>query len=96
METQTKKCKKCLDDKDILEFYEHSKYKDRHDPMCKECRNKTSKEYAIANKEKLQEYRRKYTDKNKDKKRDYYQKNKQRILEQAKKYYQEKKMGNAQ
>jgi hypothetical protein len=60
-------CRECGEKKEITEYYNQARYRDALDPMCKVCRDKTSREYQMLNKEKQKEYRRQYYHKHKDK-----------------------------
>jgi len=86
-----KKCKKCQCEKETTEYYNQKYYKDGLDPMCKECRNRTSEEYKQANLERLKEYRKQYHienyDRIKDKRKEYYENNKEKHRE----YYRKRK-----
>lgn len=64
-----KVCKKCGGFKNYSEYYNQKNYKDGLDPMCKDCRNETSREYQKKHKERLREYRKDWSIKNKEKKK---------------------------
>ena len=90
-----KKCKKCQCEKELTEYYNQKNYRDGLDPMCKDCRNKTSLEYKQANLERIKEYRKEYHTKNYEKskayKKEYYEKN----IEKFRERYRKRKNDNA-
>lgn len=57
-----KKCNKCLEDKDLDQFYRHKK-------VCKNCHNKISKEWRLLNKDKVKEVSHKNYLKHKERRR---------------------------
>ncbi len=81
----TKKCKKCLLEKDINVFSNNKRNKDGKETKCKECINIKNKE----NKEKLRESQRRWREKNPDYMKNYGQSDK--IKEYQKEYYKEHK-----
>jgi hypothetical protein len=85
-----KTCKKCNVEKETTEYYNQKRYKDGLDPMCIECRKKTSKEYHDAHRvelrEKSSQWRKENVERDKLTKRAYYLKNKEKF----KQYYKKK------
>jgi hypothetical protein len=86
-----KTCKKCGEQKETTEYYNQKRYKDKLDPMCKDCRKKTNKEYHDANKEsileKVNKWRSENLERTKETSRIYYQTHK----EQYRSYYKKKR-----
>jgi hypothetical protein len=80
-----KKCKICLIEKDINDFYNNKRIKDGKETRCKEC----TKEINKNNREKLKESQRRWREKNPDYMKNYGQSDK--IKEYQKEYYQEHK-----
>lgn len=64
-----KQCTHCGDWFNASEYYKQSSAKDGLDPYHKECRQTKNRDYALNNRQNLNEYY-----------RQYYQKNKERIL----------------
>lgn len=90
-----KTCKKCECEKEVTEFYNQKRYKDNLDPICKVCRDKTSRQYYLDNKERIDKYRNEYIKKNYDKiapqRKEYYLNNKERYKEYYRNYKRKKK-----
>lgn len=78
-----KMCRECGEKKEITEYYNQKRYKDGLDPMCKTCRDKTSRKWAEDNIERIKAYR-----------EEYHKKNWNRIKEYRKDYYLKKKTNN--
>lgn len=83
MNTESKKCTKCNDLKNKIEFIKKC-------GMCKNCRSIHKKEYRLKNIEKFKEKDKKHYEKYKEKIRErdnkYYEKNKEKIQAQRKEY----------
>jgi len=79
-----KKCIICSQQKNLDEYYNHSKTKDGKLGKCKTCTKLHTKKYIQENKEYKLEYDRQYHQKNKkeiqQKKREYYQQNKDKYF----------------
>lgn len=75
-----KTCRECGEKKEITEYYNQKRYKDGLDPMCKVCRDMTSRKWAKENAERIKAYR-----------AEYFKKNWERIKEYRTQYYQNKK-----
>ena len=52
-----KKCSKCQTVKDITEFWNSKRYKDKKYPSCKICQKKTTRNWTESHKDYLREYR---------------------------------------
>ena len=92
---QTKKCTKCGEEKEVIE-YDRAKFGlYGFSAECKLCKSVRAKKYAEKNKEKISAYRKKYKKENKKKiaerDRKYYIENREKILEYSKKYVKENK-----
>ena len=78
-----KTCKKCECQKERTDFYNQKRYRDNLDPICKVCRDETSRQYYLDNKEKVDEYKRTWNVINKERlvirRKAYYQNNKERF-----------------
>jgi hypothetical protein len=83
-----KKCSECKIEKDETAFNKNKKYKDGLYYICRDCLNKSRREYNQTNKDKINEYRRRYYQNNKDKLKIYNQTNKDKINEYRRRYYQ--------
>lgn len=92
----TKKCKECQAEKELVEFHSHPNTKDRKSHKCKSC----LREYALANKARINEKNKIWRENNKGKlntyNKEYYKQNKekakfnkQRHREENKEYYSE-------
>ncbi len=93
-----KKCRECKCEKEKSEYYNQKRYKDGLDPMCKLCRDKTSRQYYLDNKEKQDEYKKNWINENKDRlietRKAYYQRNKEKYREYYRTYIRKKKDTN--
>ena len=92
---ETKKCSKCGEEKDISEFRNNNRSKDKKDYFCKLCRRERDNNYRKNNKDKIKKTRKEYREKNKDKikeyKKEYREKNKDKIKEYKKEWYENNK-----
>lgn len=86
---ETRICKKCGIEKPLDEF---PMSRGRREHRCKECRNKHTKEYVKANKEKRAEYQRKYREKNPEINKKCWMKGNEKRSEKLKKQTQIKKL----
>lgn len=90
-----KKCSKCKEEKDFIEFHNHKRTKDGYTCRCKECSLNDKKEYYEKNKdkvkEKVKEYRENNLDKVKKNVKEHYKKNRETLLEYKKNYHKENK-----
>ena len=87
---ETKICTKCLNEKEIFDFYTKN---DKPVSQCKECiKNNTKKYRDYLDKEKSKEYFKDYQENNKDRlkeyKKQYYLKNKEKVKERNKINYE--------
>lgn len=80
-----KKCKKCNEEKYLIEFNKSKSSKDGCQSQCKSCKNN----YYQENKEKNKEYRKYNKEKIKERQKKWYQKNNEKARWYVKKYYQE-------
>ena len=64
---EKKICSKCKLEKDVCEFYKHSKYPNIYRGQCKKCMNNNSLSYYSNNKEKIKEQSKIYVIKNSEK-----------------------------
>lgn len=78
---QTKKCKKCGEEKLLDEFYKHKEMLDGHLNVCKECKKSYSNQYRTDNIEKVMEY-----DRNRPNKLERSIANKERLKSDSEKY----------
>lgn len=92
---KTKRCSKCGEEKDISEFRNNNRSKDKKDYFCKLCRRERDNNYRKNNKDKIKKTRKEYREKNKDKikekKKEYYKNNKDKIKEYNKEYRENNK-----
>ena len=79
-------CSKCKEEKNIDCFGKNRTTKDGFQSNCKECRNKSSSEYYLANIEKKRAYGKKYYLTNIEKKREYALANADKIRERKRIY----------
>lgn len=91
MNSITKKCVKCLQVKQIDQFYKSDCNKDGFRNSCKKCFDVQSNRYHDGNSEKITSYKKEYRlinlDKIKEKAREWYQKNKEKIKAISSKNY---------
>jgi len=84
------KCKLCLIDKQVDEFYLVNKTKNYRDNTCKKCRKQNAKSYKEKHKEEYCAYYKQYRQKNKSKKiendKEYYKDNSNKIKTRVSKY----------
>jgi len=89
MESHSKVCSNCREEKPLEAFNKDRSRKDGLEYQCKVCK----KQYYQENREKIQEYAKQYYQENREKKlgyfKQYYQENREQMLECAKQYYQE-------
>ena len=78
---QTKKCKKCGEEKILDEFYKHKQTADGYFNICKECKRKESLLHRELNLEKVKEY-----DRNRPNKLERSIANKKRLKDNPEKY----------
>lgn len=88
---RTKICTKCYKEKPLEEFGKCKTILDGHRPDCKECHNKSGKEYYLNNKLKVNNRHTNYYQKIKYYLKDKYNKNKELILQKKKQIYKENK-----
>ena len=83
----TKRCKDCLEPKDLSDFHKCAANKDGLNSKCKSC----VKEHYEANKERIAAYQKKYLQANRESKQEYIKQycetNKESISEHKKQYY---------
>jgi 5-methylcytosine-specific restriction endonuclease McrA len=79
-------CSKCKKEKNVDYFSKNRATKDGFQSNCKECCNKSSSEYYLANIEKKKEYSRKYYLENIEKKREYALANADKLKEYSRLY----------
>ena len=93
--TLSKKCNKCLEEKDLSEFGILSSSKDGHALSCKECRRIEACNYRKNNPEAVKRSKRKSYLNNRDanltRAKEYRERNKDVISEKRKKYYKDNK-----
>jgi lysine/ornithine N-monooxygenase len=95
-----KVCKKCKEEKELSEYYKHSKMKDGYFSSCKICDIKATKNNQLNNKKRFEEYQKKYYLNNIERKKEYlksYSKvysviNKDKISKSNKDYYLKNKL----
>lgn len=92
---QIKTCSRCKQELPIDMFNIHSRSKDGHNNMCKQCQTEYNKQYREKNKDRLKEKYKQYRIENKDtikaKKKEYYQENRNEILEKCTEYRKDHK-----
>jgi len=90
-----KKCSKCKEEKEFVDFHKHKKTKDGYTSRCKECSLNDKKEYYEKNKDKVKkkvkEYRENNLDEVKKSVKVHYEKNRETLLEYKKNYHKENK-----
>jgi hypothetical protein len=99
MNIAVKQCSKCKEEKSLDSFHNDKLTLSGKSSACKICRNKTSKEYRIKNKDKRSAYQKTYFEKNKTTimshqkhiRKEYYVKNKEKIQQYQKEYHQKNK-----
>lgn len=100
-----KKCKKCKQEKELIEFHKHSRYKDGYRNTCKACRalenkiyytnnsnriRKTVREYVKNNAEKLKRLKQTYNKRYNEKNKGYYRKYREKNKEKLNKQVKER------
>ena len=90
-----KNCRKCLENKELIEFSKNSSKEDGLNSICKECDRIKSKKYRDENPDKVSKSRKNTYIKNKEKyllqQKKYYENNKDKIIVKNKKYYSNNK-----
>lgn len=86
-----KKCKVCLEEKDLLQFYKDGSRNDGYARECKECCNYRKAKYVKENKEKVRSYQRENAKKHVSKKSEYgkkrYLEKRDEFLRKAREHY---------
>lgn len=94
-----KRCSRCKQELPIDMFNIHSRSKDGHNNMCKQCQTEYNRQYREKNKDQLKEKAKQHRIKNRDiinaKKKEYYQENRDEILAKCAEYRQSHKEENA-
>lgn len=90
MDTITRVCRKCGQEKPLSEFVKDNTCALGHGHTCKQCKAERSRKWHAANLEKMREYKRKQYAANPDKMREYYRKRRE-ILSDGYLIYQLKK-----
>lgn len=83
---ETKKCRICLSDKEVISFNKNNRNKDKLNTMCKDCQKEYLKNYRKENYTKVLNQEKVYDLKNKDKRKNYRVENKVKINDYQKKY----------
>lgn len=90
-----KECIKCKELKELCEYHEDKRNKDRYKNQCKSCIKELKKKYFEVNKEYIKERSKKYYEVNKEKikkrHREYYEVNKEKINKQQMFYNKNKR-----
>jgi hypothetical protein len=90
-----KKCSKCKENKNFINFHKHKRTKDGYASRCKECSLVDKKNYYEKNKDKVKkmvkEYRENNLDDVKNHVKSYYYRNRESLLEYKKNYHKENK-----
>jgi hypothetical protein len=86
-----KKCSKCKEEKEFIDFHKHKRTKDGYTSRCKECSLNDKKEYYENNKEKIKEKVKEYRENNLDEVKNNvkinYEKNRDLLLEYKRNYH---------